>query len=207
MLSDPTKRARYDQLGGSYSQWQRGGAPGNFDWGQWASSQGGTQEVNLDDLFGDGTFSDFFRSIFGGSMRRAGYAWPQFAGASRHPATGAPSPCRRPSRHQPHPADRQPACGCNHPARVRTGTKVRVQGALPSSSGGPPRTYISSSTSPRTPPSSLTADDLHTHVTIGALQGDAGRRGGGQDLSGKVVLTIPAGTQPDQVFRVGARGR
>ena len=41
VLSDPQKRARYDQLGESYSQWQQSGAPGNFDWGQWAASQGG----------------------------------------------------------------------------------------------------------------------------------------------------------------------
>ena len=33
VLSDPKKRARYDQLGDSYSQWQEhGGNPGNFNW-------------------------------------------------------------------------------------------------------------------------------------------------------------------------------
>ncbi len=41
VLSDPQKRARYDQLGKSYSQWQQGGAPGNFDWGQWAAIEPG----------------------------------------------------------------------------------------------------------------------------------------------------------------------
>ena len=33
VLSDENKRARYDQLGDSYSNWQQGGgAPGNFNW-------------------------------------------------------------------------------------------------------------------------------------------------------------------------------
>src|SRR3990172_4302026 len=35
VLGDPTKRAKYDQLGASYEAWQRRGAPGGFDWSQW----------------------------------------------------------------------------------------------------------------------------------------------------------------------------
>src|SRR5512136_2139934 len=36
VLSDPEKRARYDQLGSSYNQWQQGGAPGGgFNWDEW----------------------------------------------------------------------------------------------------------------------------------------------------------------------------
>src|SRR5512135_2505008 len=43
VLSDTQKRARYDQLGDSYSNWQqRGGAPGNFDWNDWATATGGS---------------------------------------------------------------------------------------------------------------------------------------------------------------------
>ncbi len=68
VLSDPTKRARYDQLGDSYANWQRGGTPGGFNWDQWTTRQGGNTRVdygNLDDILGGG-FSDFFRQIFGG---------------------------------------------------------------------------------------------------------------------------------------------
>ena len=40
VLSDPTKRQRYDQLGDSYSQWQQtGGSADSFNWQEW-SSQG-----------------------------------------------------------------------------------------------------------------------------------------------------------------------
>src|SRR5688572_14625081 len=70
LLCDPQKRARYDQLGSAYSQYERGGgAPGGCNWDQWYSSGGGAggQQVNFDDLFGGaGGFSDFFSSIFGG---------------------------------------------------------------------------------------------------------------------------------------------
>ena len=70
VLSDPQKRARYDQLGSAYSSYQtNGGQPGGFDWGQWAPNSGTGQQVNFDDLFGGaggGGFSDFFSAIFGG---------------------------------------------------------------------------------------------------------------------------------------------
>src|SRR6266498_184311 len=47
VLSDQKKRAYYDRLGSDYSNWQRRGAPGDFDWGQYEG------------------FPDFFRTIFG----------------------------------------------------------------------------------------------------------------------------------------------
>ena len=82
VLSDPQKRSRYDQLGEDYSKWQQNGAPGNYDWGRWSTGPG-VQQVDLDDLFGDGAFSDFFRSIFGGS-----YAGQALRGRT---SRGAPS--------------------------------------------------------------------------------------------------------------------
>src|SRR5512141_977268 len=76
VLSDPQKRARYDQVGSAYSNWQqRGGSSTDFDWSQWFSGQpgaagapGGTRVEygDINDLFGQDIFSDFFRSIFGG---------------------------------------------------------------------------------------------------------------------------------------------
>ena len=73
VLSDPDKRARYEQLGESYTRWQqRGGAPGGFNWDEWVTyPQGGNVRVevgNLGDLFGGGLggFSEFFQQIFGG---------------------------------------------------------------------------------------------------------------------------------------------
>jgi curved DNA-binding protein len=79
VLSDPEKRAKYDQLGADWSRWrQAGGHPGDFDWDQWTTGapgpggQGqrvhvryGTPE-DLEDLFGERSpFSDFFTQVFG----------------------------------------------------------------------------------------------------------------------------------------------
>src|SRR5512140_2125832 len=78
VLSDPQKRARFDQLGSAYSNWQqRGGSPNDFDWSQWFSGQpgasGGAQAEygDINALFGQDIFSDFFRSVFGGAGGRA----------------------------------------------------------------------------------------------------------------------------------------
>ena len=70
VLSDPQKRARYDQLGESYAQWQAHGAPtGGFNWEDWSTVRtGGGSRINIEDLEGilGGEFSEFFRNIFGG---------------------------------------------------------------------------------------------------------------------------------------------
>ncbi len=84
VLRDPEKRATYDRLGSSYSQWQRSGSPGGgFDFSQWARAAGGAggrTADDLSDLFGQGGFSDFFNIIFGAAAAAA---------AARRPGTSA----------------------------------------------------------------------------------------------------------------------
>ena len=41
VLSDKEKRARYDQLGASYNQWQQTGGKGNFNWDDWFTTAPG----------------------------------------------------------------------------------------------------------------------------------------------------------------------
>ena len=71
VLGDPQKRAKYDQLGSRYAQWEHAGRPGGgFDFGQWApgGSRVDATRGDLNDLFGAGGFSDFFTSLFGGGF-------------------------------------------------------------------------------------------------------------------------------------------
>lgn len=86
VLSDASKREKYDRFGTSWQQYERsGGRPEDFDWSQWVSgSPGGgaygrpmTQE-DLEQMFGGsggmGSFSEFFEMLFGnlGGPRRGG---------------------------------------------------------------------------------------------------------------------------------------
>jgi curved DNA-binding protein len=211
VLSDTEKRSRYDQLGESYSQWQQNGAPGSYDWGQWAASQGGggrggAQQVNLDDLFGDGAFSDFFRSIFGGmdmgqSLRgRTSRAAP----ALQQPVTISLQEAGSGTQRTLQIGSRR--VDVKIPPGVRTGTKIRVPGANPArGEAGSADIYLILDVA-EDPIFERDGDDLHSHITIDVFIAMLGGEVEIKTLSGNVVLTIPAGTQPDQVFRVGGRG-
>ncbi len=205
VLSDPQKRARYDQLGESYSQWQQNGAPGNFNWGQW-TAQPGVQEVNLDDLFGEGMFSDFFRSIFGGM--NAGQA------VRSRTSRGAPSiqqPVTISLREAYNGTTRTLQTGNRRvevklPAGARSGIKIRVPAAGPARSDGRPSDLYLVLNVAEDPTFERDGNDLHTQVTIDVFKAILGGEVEVGTMTGNVLLTIPASTQPDQVFRVAGRG-
>lgn len=208
VLSDTQKRARYDQLGADYSQWQQKGAPGNFDWGRWTAAQGGqgVQEVNLDDLFGEGMFSDFFRSVFGGTsvgqaMRgRTSRATPSIQQRVRISLKEAFSSTTRTLQTGSRRVD------VKIPAGVRSGTKIRVPGVGGTRGDGSPSDLYLIMDVAEDPLFERDGDDLHTHVTIDVFKAMLGGEVEVKTLSGKVVLSIPAGTQPEQAFRVAGRG-
>lgn len=70
VLGSAEKRKEYDQLGANWDRFQKtGGQEGDFDWSQFNQNpqSGYTRyEGNLEDLFGEGGFSDFFHTAFGG---------------------------------------------------------------------------------------------------------------------------------------------
>ncbi len=210
VLSDLTKRTRYDQLGESYFRYQQGGgAPGSFNWNEWFTQQPGSggQRVevgNLEDLFGGG-FSDFFSAIFGGmggmsptggrssSRRAAPAAYNQpvtvtlqeaFSGTERTLQTGK----RR--------------LQVKIPAGSRTGTRVRVPGGGPNGSGD---LYLVVEVLPDNH-FERKENDLYTEVPVDLYTAVLGGEVTVPTLSGNVRLTIPAGTQPGQTFRLAGRG-
>ncbi len=205
VLSDPQKRARYDQLGASYSQWKENGIPGNFNWGQWAAQPGG-QEVNMDDLFGEGAFSDFFRSIFGGMG--AGQA---VRGRSRRESPALQQPVSISLKEAYSGTTRVLQAGnrrveVNIPAGARQGTKIRVPGAGPAGADGRPSDLYLALTVVEDPAFERNGNDLHTKITIDVFKAILGGEVEVKTLTGKLLLTIPPGTQPEQVFRLAGRG-
>ncbi len=70
VLSDPEKRKKYDQLGADwekYEQFKQGAGGGqDFDWSQYTGGAGGGS-FTFDAGGAAGTFSDFFRTFFGGA--------------------------------------------------------------------------------------------------------------------------------------------
>jgi len=221
VLSDADKRSRYDQLGDSYARYQQhGGAPGGFNWEDWfAQSPSGTTTGNvhvemgdLEDLMGGG-FSEFFSRIFGG------------AGGMGSPASGRTRTTRG-SRPISHSYQQDIEISLHEayqgttrlfemdvrrievkiPAGARTGTKVRVADAVPTGNGdqkGDLYLHIKVANDPRF---ERKENDLYTDVTIDLYTAVLGGEITVNTMSGKVVLTVPPGTQPGQSFRLAGRG-
>jgi curved DNA-binding protein len=218
VLSDPEKRARYDQLGESYTQWRQGGAPaGGFRWEDWFTTNpaGGNVHVEmggLEDILG-GEFSEFFRSIFGGmpdvSSTASGRNPIRRNGRTQVPAyqqdvtislTEAYHGTTRQIQFDGHRIE------VKIPPGAKTGTKVRVAKSIPTGAGGQKGDLYLIIHVADDPRFEVKDDDLHTQVSIDLYTAVLGGEVTVQTLSGNVVLTIPAGIQPGQSIRLTGRG-
>ena len=203
VLNDPQKRARYDQLGSAYSGWQqRGGSPGDFDWTQWfGGQQGGTRVEygDINDLFGQDAFSDFFRSLFGGAGGARTSTGTRRAPAYQQPITISLEEAYRGTSRSFQSDGRQ--LTIRVPAGVKTGSKVRAAGAAPD--GRDLYLIVEVADDPRF---ERQGDDLRTSTGIDVFTAMLGGEAAVQTVEGDVTLKIPAGTQPEQVFRLAGRG-
>jgi curved DNA-binding protein len=205
VLSDSGKRARYNQLGESYSHWQQGGGRGNFD--DWFSQAPGGHRVDvgdLNDIFGGG-FSDFFNTIFG-EMGGAGPTTSQ----RRRTARQAPRTYEQPVTIKLSEAYRgterilqldSRKLEVKIPAGSATGTRVRMAGVGPGSAD----IHLVIEVAPD-PHFERKGDDLYSEVTVDVYTAVLGGQVTVNTLGGDVVLTIPPGTQSGKTFRLSGRG-
>jgi curved DNA-binding protein len=195
VLSDPKKRSYYDRLGSDYSNWQRRGAPGNFNWDQYGGFPGGTR-IDPDDM--QDIFSDFFRTIFGirgeepGARRSPAQGYQQELEITLDEAYKGTTRVLQTDGKQKQ---------VRIPAGVRTGSKVRVAGAGPN--GLDLYLIVGVKDDKRF---ERRGDDLHTTATVSVFTAVLGGEAEVETLNGKVKLNIPPGTQPEQVFRLSGRG-
>jgi curved DNA-binding protein len=222
VLGDDQQRARYDQLGTSYSQWQQSGGRGDFNWNDWfargarpGQGQQGyyTTRVdaeNMDDVFGG--FSDFFNMIFGGGARAAGGRRTYTTTTSRRAAPQRfEQPVQISLQEAYHGTERMLQMDGRRlrvkiPAGSKTGTRVRMANAVTASNGGKSSDlYLVVDVLPDNR-LERKGDDLLTEISIDLYTAVLGGQADVNTLEGKVILTIPAGTQPGQKFRLSGRG-
>lgn len=214
VLSDSKKRARYDQLGESYSRWQQGGGnPGNFNWADWFSqsprsnSGGRVQVEDLNGMFGGG-FSDFFTSIFGGV---GGSAASGMGSSVRRNAAKKPRSFEQPihislleayqgGKRQVQLEDGQ-RYEVNIPAGAKTGTKIRMAGVGPAKEDLYLVVEVAADNRYE-----RKENDLYTDTTVDLYTAVLGGEATVSTLAGNVILTIPPGSQPGRTFRLSGRG-
>ncbi len=218
VLSDPEKRARYDQLGESYTRWQQGGQPsGGFNWDDWFTQAPGGGGVrvdvgNLEDMFGGG-FSEFFRRIFGGAPDMGSMSgergFPQRRARPEKPIYQQEAVISLAEAHQG-TVRRLEIEGrrleVKIPPGARSGTKVRVANAISASSSGVGADLYLIIRVADDNRFERKANDLHTELAIDLFTAVLGGEITVPTLAGNVVLTIPPGTQPGQSMRLAGRG-
>ncbi|MCJ7534149.1 MAG: J domain-containing protein [Anaerolineales bacterium] len=222
VLSNSEKRSRYDKLGESYSTYtQRGGSPGNFNWEDWfvQNPRGGKVRVDVGDfgdIFGNegvGDFSDFFRSIFGGI---SGMGTASRNPSSQYVRSGQPSKSFQQSvpisfMEAYHGTTRRIEINGHQkeviiPPGSKTGTKVRVSEAISTAPNRPKSDLFLVIQVADDPQYQRKKDNLYTNLEVDLYTAVLGGEVKVPTISGNVVLSIPAGTQPGQTFRLTGRG-
>ena len=221
VLGDPEKRQKYDRLGADWQRHQRtGGDPGGFDWSQYGQGTPGGRRVHVDygdlnDLFGgEGAFSDFFSTIFGGVGRE-----PR---TERSPGGGRRVAGRGQDMLQPIEITLEEAFHGTQrilqadgrrlevqiPAGVKTGSKVRVRGEGGRGADGTVRgdLFLQVEVRPH-PVFERLGDDLHCGVAVDLYTAVLGGEAEVPRLDmPPLLLRIPPGTQGGRVFRLQGKG-
>jgi curved DNA-binding protein len=223
VLSDPAKRAKYDQFGQAWQSYERAGGAGErggFDWGAWQPGGAGAPGVqyqyasaqDLEDILGAGGvsglggFSDFFETLFGGRRAR--------------PAARAPRPAA--GRDIKHPVEVTLAEACSGtkrllnkdgrrlevtiPPGVNTGSKVRVAGEGAPGSGAPSGDLYLVVDVQNDPRFTRDGADLATEVEVPLLTAVLGGEVRVPTPTGELRLAIPPETQNGCRFRLSGKG-
>lgn len=194
VLSDEKKRAHYDRVGSAYSDFRTtGGRPGDFRWGDYGGG--------VDDVFSGGGFSDFFRTIFNEAARSSSSRQNPFTQQNEYEQEVQISfdEAYRGTTRELHGGRRK--LQVRIPAGVKTGSRVRVAGAAPD--GSDLYLVMNVADDPRF---ERDGQDLYTTISASVFDLILGADVDVETPAGKVKLVIPAGTQPERVFRLAGRG-
>ena len=209
VLTDPQKRAKYDQLGASYHEWQRHGAPGGFDWSRWTGGFPQGTHVTpdpFDDLFEHSGFSDFFEALFGGmgtrtrtrTTPRRGEDYTQTVELTLEEAYHGTSRILQ--------VDGQ-RLEVKIPPGVKTGSRVRLRGkgGAGRAGGAPGDLYLKVNVLPHQRFERV-GDDLYCQVSVDLYTAVLGGSTPVPTLKGTRTLKIPPETQDGQTFRIKGQG-
>ncbi len=207
VLSDPKKRAKYDQLGSAY---QRAGSAQGFNWNEWT-------QVDLNDLFGGAGggrrgggsgFSDFFEAIFGNMSGMRGQAQPSF----RQKGKDYTHDVEITLEEAYHGTTRILRTANNRrlevkiPVGAKNGTKVRIKGEGGPGMGSANGDLYLRVTIAKHPSLEVDGEDLRTTVPVDLYTAILGGTVEVPTPKGKLKLKIPPETQNGKTFRLRNQG-
>jgi curved DNA-binding protein len=212
VLSDSTKRQKYDQLGANWKNGAEFTPPPN-----WGGGQGG---INLDDLFqhagqqrGGGSFSDFFEILFGGMSGGFGTG-PGTGGrarsGSRSSRADAETELSLPLQDMHQGTTRKLTVRLGNaektidvriPPGARDDSQIRIPGGGPN--GGDLYVRLRQEPDPRF---SVKENDTEGEVIVTPWEAALGSSVEVQTLDGRSEIRIPAGIVSGQRIRLGAKG-
>ncbi len=222
VLSDPEKRAKYDQLGADWNQ--PGGGQPPPGWGQGSGvgfrrHAGGNGE-GVEFEFGGTGFSDFFEAFFGGGRGESAFGG---GGFGRRPATAergrdveadimvtleeALNGSKRQVSLRRGGSDKTESYQVKIPRGVHEGQRIRLAGQGEAGAGGGTsgdlflRVRLA-----RHPDFSVEGNDLIYEAALEPWQAVLGTELEVPTLEGNRRLKIPPGTQVGQRFRLRERG-
>ena len=230
VLKDPEKRKRFDELGQNWQAGQEFRPPPGWDVRHGFGRGGGGQTEFEWGEGGEGGFSDFFESLFGGQgfrqgrggaggfQRGGGQVWRQ-AGADqeatmRIPLEEAIRGGVRPITLQSQTvapsgqiAVQEKRYDVNIPPGILSGQRVRLSGQGGEGAGGGPRgdLYLKVEVEPH-PVFRVEGRDISMDVPVTPWEAVLGGEVPVNTPTGSVTLKIPPGTQSGQKLRLRGKG-
>jgi len=213
VLSDPDKRKKYDRFGVDWPRYEQAGM-GGAGWNGWAQQGNGphthysyktTGDIDLEDLLGNGGFSDIFGNMYGSN------------GTTSH------SPRPRRGQDYEHPIDitlLEAYQGTQRilnktglrlevtiPAGVKSGSKVRIraEGGAGHAGGSAGDLYLVIEVLPDARFTRKEAN-LYTDIQVPLYTAILGGEATVPTLNGNLTLTIPPNTQNGRRFRLRGKG-
>lgn len=212
VLSDPEKRKKYDQYG---KDWQHAEA---FEKAQQEAGQQGRRGAGRANPFsggtfssedfepGEGGFSDFFESLFGGAGRRSSGGNTRFRGQD-YQAELQLSLTEAAATHQRVLTVNGKNIRITIPAGVANGQVIKLKGhGAPGANGGPDGDLYITFTIEDDPRWTREGDDLRMTAPLDLYTAVLGGETNVETLGGKVKLKIKPGTANGTIMRLKGKG-
>jgi curved DNA-binding protein len=202
VLSDAEKRKKYDQYGKNWKQAEE------FEKAKQQQRQR-TYSGGGEEFFGgsgEGNFSDFFESLFGGSGGRTGRRETKFRG-NDYEAQLQLSLREVFATHQRTVTLNGKNIRITIPAGIEDGQKIRLKGhGAPGTNGGPNGDLYITFVIEDDPQFKRLGNDLYATAEIDLYSAVLGGETTVETMSGKLKLKVPPGTQNDTRTRVKGKG-